>query len=74
MADDARDPVARAIATYARLDAIHGELIACVESGFRGARHSTPIDAATRDCFVASPRAAFAALGPPSGAIVPPWM
>src|SRR5205085_1141741 len=32
MATDARDPVERAIATYARLDAIHGELIACVES------------------------------------------
>jgi hypothetical protein len=64
MADDARDPVARAVATYARLDAIHGELIACVESGFRGERHTAPVDAQTRDRFVAaSTRAAFAALG-----------
>jgi hypothetical protein len=64
MADEARDPVARAVATYARLDAVHGELIACVESGFRGQRHTTPVDAQTRDRFVAaSPRAAFAALG-----------
>jgi hypothetical protein len=68
MADDARDPVARAIAIYARLDAIHGELIACVESGFRGARYTAPVDAATRDRFVAaSPRAAFAALGQEAG-------
>jgi hypothetical protein len=58
-----RDPVARASATFARLDAIHGELIACVESGFRGARCAEPIDEATRDRLVAvSPRAMFAAL------------
>jgi hypothetical protein len=64
MLDDTRDPVERAVATYARLDAIHGELIACVESGFRGARHSEPVDAEIRDRLVAaSPRAVFAALG-----------
>lgn len=67
MREDARDPIERAIATYAKLDAIHGELIACVEAGLRGARHATPIDAATRDRLVAaSPRAAFAALVPGS--------
>lgn len=64
MLDDARDPVERAIATYHRLDALHGELIACVESGLRGERWAAPIDAATRDRLVAvSPRAVFAALG-----------
>jgi hypothetical protein len=64
MASDAREPVERALATYARLDAIHGELIACVESGLRGERYAGPVDAATRDRFVAaSPRAVFAALG-----------
>lgn len=63
MLDDTRDPIARAIATYARLDAIHGELIACVESGFRGARPTDPVDAAIRDRFVAvSPRTVLAAL------------
>jgi hypothetical protein len=63
MQSDARDPVERAVATYAALDALHGELIACVESGFRGAPHAGPIDAETRDRFLAaSPRAAFAAL------------
>jgi len=66
MLDDARDPhdpVERAIATFGRLDALYGEVIACVESGFRGERHAAPVDAATRDRLVAiSPRAAFAAL------------
>jgi hypothetical protein len=63
MLDPTPDPIERACATYARLDAIHGELIACVEAGFRGAPCAEPIDAATRDRLVAaSPRAAFAAL------------
>jgi len=58
-----RDAIDRAIATFARLDAIHGELIACVESGLRGARWAEPVDEATRDRLVfVSPRAVFAAL------------
>jgi hypothetical protein len=63
MREDGRDPIARAVATFAKLDALHGELIACVESGFRGERYAEPIDAATRDRLVAAPpRAVFAAL------------
>jgi hypothetical protein len=63
MLEDAPDPVARAVATFAKLDAIHGELIACVESGLRGEPYGRPIDEATRDRLVAaSPRAVFAAL------------
>jgi hypothetical protein len=66
-ARDARDPVERAVATFTTLDAIHGELIGCVEAGLRGELFAgpidAPIDAATRDRLVAvSPRAAFAAL------------
>jgi hypothetical protein len=61
--DRDRDPIDRVRATFSRLDAIHGELIGCVESGLRGARHTGPIDEATRDRLVAaSPRAMFAAL------------
>jgi len=64
MLDDTPDPMSRAVATFARLDAVFGELIACVESGFRGERYGATIDAATRDRLVmTSPRAAFAALG-----------
>jgi hypothetical protein len=67
MGDDAHDPIERAIVTFTRLDAIHGELIACVESGLRGARYIQPIDATTRDRLVAvSPRATFAALREPA--------
>jgi hypothetical protein len=63
MQSDVRDPVERAVATYAALDALHGELITCVESGFRGAHHAEPVDEAIRDrVLAASPRAAFAAL------------
>jgi hypothetical protein len=58
-----RDPIAAARLTFARLDAIHGELIACVEAGLRGERFAEPIDESTRDRLVAvSPRATFAAL------------
>ncbi len=67
MAADAAiaDPVARARHTFARLDALHGALIAQVEAGFRGAPYDGPIDADVRDrLMAASPRAAFAALGP----------
>jgi hypothetical protein len=63
MLEDAADPIERARATFAALDAIHGELIACVESGLRGARYAAPIDAAMRDRLVAvSPRAVFVGL------------
>ncbi|HEY0483143.1 MAG TPA: hypothetical protein VGD37_36730 [Kofleriaceae bacterium] len=68
MADDAADPVARAVATYARLDAIWGDVIASVEAGLRGtaAPADAPIDGATRDrLVVTSPRALFAALAAP---------
>lgn len=63
MGEDARDPIERAIATFGKLDTIHGELIGCVEAGLRGAPHAAPVDTATRDRLVAaSPRAVFAAL------------
>jgi hypothetical protein len=63
MQDDAADPVERAISAFARLDALFGELVACVESGLRGERYLGSIDAATRDRLVATPpRAAFFAL------------
>ena len=74
MLDDTGDPIARAVATFDRLDAIYGEVLADVEAGLRGAPAAAPIDAATRDrLMAASPRALFAALGA-RGAIVPPWM
>ncbi|MEO7730469.1 MAG: hypothetical protein ABIY55_05815 [Kofleriaceae bacterium] len=73
MLDDTRDPVARARATFDRLDAIYGELLADVEAGLRGARTAAPIDAAVRDRLIAaSPRALFAALGAVLSS--PPWM
>lgn len=73
MLDDARDPVARACATFARLDAIYGELLADVEAGLRGARPAAPFEAAVRDRLIAaSPRALFAALGAVLSS--PPWM
>lgn len=63
MADDAADPVERAVAAFARLDAIWGDIVACVESGLRGAPCPAAIDAALRDrLVVTSPRALFAAL------------
>jgi hypothetical protein len=62
-AADPADPIDRARATFARLDAIHGAAIAAVESGFRGAPYTAAVDAETRDRLVAaSPRAMFAAL------------
>jgi hypothetical protein len=64
MLDDTPDPVARARATFDRLDAIYGEVLADVEAGLRGARAPAPVDAATRDrLMAASPRALFATLG-----------
>ncbi|TMQ10665.1 MAG: hypothetical protein E6J90_36045 [Deltaproteobacteria bacterium] len=65
-ADDAPDPIARAIAAFARLDAIWGDIVAAVEAGLRGAPCPAAIDAATRDrLVVTSPRAMFAALVAP---------
>jgi hypothetical protein len=66
MQDDDRDPVARAVAAFARLDAIWGEIVASVEAGLRGAPCPVAIDAAIRDrLVVTSPRALFAALAAP---------
>jgi len=63
MHGDSADPIARAVSTFARLDAIYGEVIGAVESGLRGESYAAPIDAETRDRLVAvSPRAAFAEL------------
>lgn len=61
--------VAEALAVYARLDALLGELIAAVEAGFRGATGGDlpvgAIDAATRDrVLISPPRAALVALAP----------
>jgi len=61
--------VARALATYARLDAIFAELVAHVEGVFRRTTGTPPlagpIDAATRDRLLgSSPRAHFTALAP----------
>jgi hypothetical protein len=66
MQDDDRDPVARAIAAFVRLDAIWGEIVASVEAGLRGAPCPVAIDAAIRDrLVVTSPRALFASLAAP---------
>ena len=66
MAADGPDPVARAASTFDALDAIWGDIVACVEAGLRGAPCPTEIDAATRDrLVVTSPRAMFAALAAP---------
>lgn len=59
---DGGDPVARAAATFARLDAIWGDIAAAVEVGLGGAS-DTRFDAALRDRLIPSaPRAVFAAL------------
>jgi len=66
MQDDGPDPIARAVAAFARLDAIWGEIVASVEAGLRGAPCPLAIDAAIRDrLIVTSPRALFAALAAP---------
>ena len=66
MLDDGPDPVARAVAAFARLDAIWGEIVASVEAGLRGAPCPAEIDAAIRDrLVVTSPRALFASLAAP---------
>lgn len=66
MQDDGPDPIARAVAAFARLDAIWGEIVASVEAGLRGAPCPVAIDAAIRDrLVVTSPRALFASLAAP---------
>lgn len=66
MQDGGGDPVARAAAAFARLDAIWGEIVASVEAGLRGAPCPAAIDAAIRDrLIVTSPRALFASLAAP---------
>jgi hypothetical protein len=62
--DDTRDPIARAVATFHRLDGVFGELVAAVEAGLRGGLPGDPVDAATRDRLIGrAPRAMFATLG-----------
>jgi len=64
--------IGRALAQYARLDAIFGDAVACTESGFRTALGQPPlaapgarIDAPVRDRLLpSSPRAYLAALAP----------
>lgn len=56
--------VARAACTFARLDALHGQVIATTEAGFRGDPAAT-IDADVRDAVLrSSPRALFARYAP----------
>ncbi len=58
--DHARGVIARACATFAALDALHGDVIACVEAGLGGDASRTVIDPTIRDRVVAtSPRALF---------------
>jgi hypothetical protein len=67
MIDDTPDPVARARATFARLDVIYGEVLADVEAGLRGVPAPAPLPAAVRDRLVAhSPRAMFETLVTPA--------
>jgi hypothetical protein len=62
--DGVAPAIARAVGQFAALDAIHGEVIATVEAGFRG-EPSPVIDASVRDRLVgSSPRAMIAALAP----------
>lgn len=66
MKDDGPDPVTRAVAAFARLDVIWGEIVASVEAGLRGAPCPVAIDAAIRDRLVVTPpRALFASLAAP---------
>ncbi len=56
--------IARAAAMFARLDALHGQVIATTEAGFRGDANAT-IDAGVRDAVLrSSPRALFARYAP----------
>lgn len=61
-------PITRAVATYARLDAIFGDMIETIEAAFRRVGGQDPpaggIDAVARDRLLAQPpRALFRALG-----------
>jgi hypothetical protein len=67
--------IARALAQYARLDAIFGDAVACTESGFRTAYGRPPldsphaaVDAAVRDRLLPSSPRAYLAL------FAPAWM
>jgi len=65
-APDASARIARAIGTYAALDVMLGDVLATIETGFRGDA-SRGFDAAMRDRAIrSSPRAVFAALAPRS--------
>ena len=56
--------IARAACMFAKLDALHGQVIATVEAGFRGDA-SAVIDATVRDAVLrSSPRALFARYAP----------
>jgi hypothetical protein len=62
----ARDPASRAAGMFARLDALHGEVMATTEAGFRGDA-SREITADMRDRVLrSSPRALFANANPTS--------
>jgi hypothetical protein len=59
MGEGSGDPARRAAAMFARLDALHGEVMATTEAGFRG--EACEITAAMRDRVLrSSPRALFA--------------
>lgn len=66
------DRVAHALATYDKLDALFGEMLAFVEYGLRRACHvaatTDPFDAAARDRVIRSPRAYFETLRRARGA------
>ena len=74
LAADAAALAARALATYARLDALLGEVATTVERGFRGTRDGGVLEAAARDrLLVRSPRPLLAALAPTAlAAVCPP--
>jgi len=64
MPEPAARRIARAAGTFARLDALHGQVIATTEAGFRGDTGAA-IDAGVRDRVLrACPRALFAAYLP----------
>ncbi len=61
---DAARRIARAACMFAKLDALHGQVIATVEAGFRGEVSAT-IDATVRDAVLrSSPRTLFARYAP----------
>ena len=69
---EAAAAIGRALAQYARLDAIFGDAVACAESGFRTAHRLPPlalplqlINASVRDRLLpGSPRAYLTSLAP----------